>query len=1313
MNVVFGQFGFQQIVSTPTEYSSNIKSADFDADGDMDVVQSSRDGSMLSWFENDGTGYFLVRHTISLEGNGFVGLDIADIDSDGDSDVISSIPYEDKILWYVNDGFGNFEEEIVITLDAEVSNDLHCDDLDGDGDIDVIFYVRGYDDIDEIAWSENDGTGNFEDKVIISTDVDSPSSVYSGDLDSDGDIDIVSASFTDDKVAWYENDGTGVFGPSIEISDDVNGASGARCADMDDDGDLDVISLSNYGELAWFENDGIGGFGPQVIISEDILNARYLHIADLDDDGYNDVLTSSTASDEILWFKNDGIGGFSLQPLIGLVEGAWGLSSSDLDGDGDLEVLSSSRVVDEIAWFHNEGAGVFGDEILINPIADGVESVSATDLDGDGDIDVLSASYYDDKIAWYKNLGDELFSAQIIISNDVDQPKKVFTADLDNDGDEDVISVSKADNKIAWYENDGEGNFGDQIIISDVALLALDAFAADIDADGDLDILSATVGDDKVSWYENDGSGIFGPPNVITETPLEVRSVYAEDLDGDGDVDVLSSSYTEDKVEWYENDGAGVFGPAIIITTMADEGTQVIAVDIDNDGDNDAVSCSRGDDKIAWYQNDGEGNFGPQLIISLELDYPISISSADIDGDGDIDIIATGSGQVAWFENEGAGEFSAKLVLPAESDYPSSIFPIDIDQDGDDDVLSSDFNNDEIIWNENYFISGTQIKGTFFYDANENGVYDSLEIGIPSNAVLSSPESDYTYTYEDGNYFMNFAPDFGTYLISPGEIPYWALITDSLNYTVAVDDDFVVMDSLDFGFFPDTMITEIATTITGAFPRCNQIINYWLNYQNTGTNLTSGIIKLTLDDDVEYTSASISPDSIIDQNIYWHYDSLMFFSDEQIVAQVQMPSFELMGETLSSSFDILETDDLGDTIYSNTDTLHQILACAYDPNDKVVTPAGMDSLGYIPPSIETLDYTIRFQNTGTDTAFTIVIKDELDSNLNWFSLIPIASSHDMHVEVEDNGEVIFTFDNIMLPDSNVNELASHGFVRYKIDINDDVALGTEINNTANIYFDLNPAIVTNTTINTVDCIDTAIITLGDEADNFLCINSGPVDIISDKLGGEFYGTGVVVDEFDPVLAGIGSHLIFYDRDTDNGCFYSNSIEVEVGELPDVSIIPLETDTICNIGLDIPLFGSPGGGVFIGSGVVDGYFVPDLADLGLNTVYYYFEDEYDCGSTDSTTIYLTDCLGIDEVNNNSIVVYPNPFSLSTTLYFDNNFQSPYTIIINNSLGIEVLRIENIFNDRVEIMKEDLGTGIFILSVIDSNSEILLTKKLIVN
>ncbi len=165
---------------------------------------------------------------------------------------------------------------------------------------------------------------------------------------------------------------------------------------------------------------------------------------------------------------------------------------------------------------------------------------------------------------------------------------------------------------------------------------------------------------------------------------------------------------------------------------------------------------------------------------------------------------------------------------------------------------------------------------------------------------------------------------------------------------------------------------------------------------------------------------------------------------------------------------------------------------AYDPNDKAAQPAGYGNQHYI-DSLTAIDYKVRFQNTGNDTAFNIVILDTLSPFVDVSTLTMGASSHAYNWSIESGNVLRVDFSNIMLVDSNANEPLSHGFFRYRIAQQPNNALGSVIYNQAAIYFDYNPPIFTNTTFHTIgeDFVTKIYLTLDNVPDYELNIKAFP------------------------------------------------------------------------------------------------------------------------------------------------------------------------------------------------------------------------------
>jgi uncharacterized repeat protein (TIGR01451 family) len=158
-------------------------------------------------------------------------------------------------------------------------------------------------------------------------------------------------------------------------------------------------------------------------------------------------------------------------------------------------------------------------------------------------------------------------------------------------------------------------------------------------------------------------------------------------------------------------------------------------------------------------------------------------------------------------------------------------------------------------------------------------------------------------------------------------------------------------------------------------------------------------------------------------------------------------------------------DDLDEEVAITCSTIRD----SYDPNDKLAMPIGIGASNMVAPGTE-LEYTIRFQNTGNDTAYTVRVIDTLDVNLDAASFTQGASSHPYTLSISGKGQAVlaFNFYNINLPDITTDKLGSEGLVSFRITVPSNTVLGTQIKNKAHIFFDYNSAIITNETMHTID-----------------------------------------------------------------------------------------------------------------------------------------------------------------------------------------------------------------------------------------------------
>jgi hypothetical protein len=301
-----GNFGSQNILASLD--TIHVHASDLDGDGDMDVLAVSYFIDMVVWYENlDGLGNFSTQKVISNTADGAYRVIAADLDGDSDMDVISGSD-NTGIAWYENiDGNGNFGPARVINAFAPNARSIATADIDGDGDMDVVGSTSGS---VTVAWYENlDGLGSFGPQQTITTNGLSVEPIFTIDIDGDGDIDVIAATGGADKVAWYENlDGLGNFGSENIIIDNLLGAHSIYSTDLDNDGDNDILATGGGafdGEVVWFENlDGQGSFGAKNIISTEVQFSRSVIAADIDNDGDMDVIASSQNDDKIAWYEN-------------------------------------------------------------------------------------------------------------------------------------------------------------------------------------------------------------------------------------------------------------------------------------------------------------------------------------------------------------------------------------------------------------------------------------------------------------------------------------------------------------------------------------------------------------------------------------------------------------------------------------------------------------------------------------------------------------------------------------------------------------------------------------------------------------------------------------------------------------------------------------------------------------------------------------------------------------------------------------------------------------------------------------------------
>ncbi|WP_186766454.1 FG-GAP-like repeat-containing protein, partial [Phaeobacter marinintestinus] len=321
---------------------------------------------------------------------------------------------------------------------------------------------------------------------------------------------------------------------------------GVSLGDVDGDGDLDMV-VANYGQAntVW-TNDGAGSYTNtgQTLGSADSWDVS---LGDVDGDGDLDmVVANSTGQANTVW-TNDGTGSYSLGQTLGSAT-SLGVSLGDVDGDGDLDMVVANYGAGNTVWT-NDGAGTYTNTAQSLGSAISVD-VSLGDVDGDGDLDMVVANsngqantiWTNDGAGTYTNTGQTLGSANIT---------GVSLGDVDGDGDLDMVVANYNGQANTVWTNDGAGTYTDSGQTLGSAR-SWDVSLGDVDGDGDLDMVVANFSGQANTVWTNDGAGTY-TNTAQSLGSANSRDVSMGDVDGDGDLDMVVANYNQANTVWRNN----------------------------------------------------------------------------------------------------------------------------------------------------------------------------------------------------------------------------------------------------------------------------------------------------------------------------------------------------------------------------------------------------------------------------------------------------------------------------------------------------------------------------------------------------------------------------------------------------------------------------------------------------------------------------------------------------------------------------------------------------------------------------------------
>ena len=545
-------------------------------------------------------------------------------------------------------------------------------DLDGDGDIDLLT-VHNTGQLLSIL--KNDGQGNFAASTTTGGASESAFRGQLGDIDGDGDLDLVSYHLNGDPVRIYLNDGNGTFsfstGLSILNSDHL---SVVALEDVDKDGDLDITcSYDTFGGasphgVAVFKNTrtsaGQVSFDPPVLTSSTLAFIFDIAFGDVDGDTNLDLVVTGDLAELYL---GDGSGSFAFDSYISGAESMNGLAIGDIDGDThqDLVGLQQPNIGPRTpVVYPNNGTGGFGSSTEIDSRTlsrPSYRDLKLQDIDADGDLDIVAVG--GSRLGFYINDGDGTFPTSNL-ARVIPGNGSLTLGDFDGDLDIDVATA------------DVNGSFGSSARVL-VLLEQLNPHFPRL-VPGPVTPPSVFL-DTKVADFNRDGRPDIlsvgselqvhtytsaGSLSLLTSLSLSNNQSLMEvtDLNQDGNLDVLTIRSSPNNN--LITDLRSSPSGTFSINSTIDVGFIVFnmtAADLNHDGFPELIVTGAAANSLRVYQNDGLGN-----LISPPISYPggRAFQVGDVDQDGDLDIVASNTGLLV---NDGSGALTETGNLLPES----------------------------------------------------------------------------------------------------------------------------------------------------------------------------------------------------------------------------------------------------------------------------------------------------------------------------------------------------------------------------------------------------------------------------------------------------------------------------------------------------------------------------------------------------------------------------------------------------------------------------------------------------------------------
>ncbi len=613
------------------------------------------------------------------------------IDDDALADVAAVHPQNNTISIRLGTQDGQLTDPVIIPAGGDNPVAVWGGDVDRDGDPDLLVALEGTNQVALHLNQSQNGAVNFGAPATFDVGA-GPAAVWGGDVDRDGDIDLVVANQASNNASVLLGDGVGGFAPGATLETGA-GPVAVWGGDVDRDGDIDLALADFDGgvgtTVSIIRGLGDGSFAPREAIST---GAGPVAVwgGDVDNDGLPEISVvhdGATVGGLMTVFANDG-GQFERFTSHTIGAGPVAVWGGDVDRDGDLDFVTANNTDSSLSVLLGDGQGGLSEARRLQTNQP-PNYVWGQDLNQDAVPELLVPG-----TGGFNLFISDAQSFSAAASLQAEGLEGVWGGDVDRDGNVDMAFVNTADNTVSVRRGLGNGGFGAEEVF-DVGQDPIAVWGGDVDRDGGIDLIVANqgqIGDTTgvISLLRSQGDGTLAQPISLTTDTIPMGVWADEDFNGDGLPDIAVATRGGNSVSVLLATGPGLFEDGHISIPVGAEPTSVWGGDVDRDGNLDLATSNFADNTISVALGDGQGSFAAPQTLAIDGMGPMSLWGDDLDGDGNIDFATRNamSGTMSVLIGIGDGGFNAPDTFNTGAGR-GQVWGGDITDDGLPDLVTS------------------------------------------------------------------------------------------------------------------------------------------------------------------------------------------------------------------------------------------------------------------------------------------------------------------------------------------------------------------------------------------------------------------------------------------------------------------------------------------------------------------------------------------------------------------------------------------------------------------------------------------------